>query len=168
MSKVTPLMEASRKRREAAAAADREEVVEPRVGEDNSAASGDAATASGDDASGVEATTTSEVPVRAVPTPLSRAPGSKTARARTVPSDSAGAGHLSQLVASGNAKAYLADHAIDMDDPSTKRVNFELPYPLQQALRRYIADGEGRSMRQLYTALTHALLADAKALPKKQ
>jgi len=165
LSKVTPLMEANRRRREAAAAADTE-VVEPTVGEENSTASGDTAATSDDAAAGKQAPTAPKVAVRAVPTPPRRAPVSQAARSRAAPADPGDAAHLAQLVASGNAKAYLADHDIDMDDPSTKRVNFELPYPLQQALRRYVADGEGRSMRQLYTALTHALLADAKALPK--
>jgi len=167
LSKVTPLVEANRRRREAAAAADTE-VLEPTVGEENSTGSGHSAATSDDAAAGERTPTAPEVPVRAVPSPPRRAPVSRAARSRAVPADPGNAGHLAQLVASGNAKAYLADHDIDMDDPSTKRVNFELPYPLQQALRRYVADGEGRSMRQLYTALTHALLADARALPKRE
>jgi hypothetical protein len=164
MSKVTPLVEANRRRREAAAAADTE-VVDPTAGEKNSTASGDDPATSDDAAAGEQAPTAPEVAVRAVPTPPRRAPVSQAARSREARADPGNAHHLAQLVASGNAKAYLADHDIDMDDPSTKRVNFELPYPLQQALRRYVANGEGRSMRQLYTALTHALLADAQALP---
>jgi len=158
-------MEANRRRREAAAAADTE-VVEPTAGEESSTASGKSVATFDNAAAGEQAPTTPKVAVRAVPTPPRRAPISRAARSKAAPADPGDAGHLAQLVASGNAKAYLADHDIDMDDPSTKRVNFELPYPLQQALRRYVADGEGRSMRQLYTALTHALLADAKALPK--
>jgi len=165
LSKVTPLMEANRRRREAAAAAGTE-VVEPTVGEENSTSPEDTVAVSDDAATGEQASTPREVPVRVVPTAPRRAPVSQSGRSRTAPAHSGDASHLAQLVASGNAKAYLADHDIDMDDPSTKRVNFELPYPLQQALRRYVANGEGRSMRQLYTALTHALLADAKALPK--
>ncbi len=166
MSKVTPLVEANRRRREAAAAADTE-VVDPTAGEENSTASGDDPATSDDAAAGEQAPRAPEVAVRAVPTPPRRASVSQAARSRAAPANPGDARHLAQLVASGNAKAYLADHDIDMDDPSTKRVNFELPYPLQQALRRYVANGEGRSMRQLYTALTHALLADAKALPKQ-